>query len=116
CSLLQSESLPTIDLERDLPHFFVKTINEEIVGSIGMEHYGESGLLRSMLVRPTFRNKGIASELVNHLSHYAKDRGVRKLFLITNTAEDYFQRMGFTKVLREKVEKEVLQSKEFNGL
>ena len=116
CSLLQSESLPTIDLERDLPHFFVKTINEEIVGSIGMEHYGESGLLRSMLVRPTFRNKGIASELVNHLSHYARDHGVRKLFLITNTAEDYFQRMGFTKVPREKVEKEVLQSKEFNGL
>lgn len=116
CSLLQSENLPTIDLERNLPHFFVKTMNEVIVGSIGLEYYGASGLLRSMLVRPQFRNKGIAFELVNHLSHYAKDRGVRKLFLITNTAEDYFQRLGFTRIPREEVEKEVLQSKEFNGL
>jgi len=116
CSLLQSESLPTIDLDRNLPHFFVKTIEEEIVGTIGMEHYGESGLLRSMLVRPSFRNKGIALELVNYLTHYAKDYGVRQLFLITNTAENYFQTLGFTKIPREKVAKEVLQSKEFNGL
>jgi len=116
CSLLQSENLPDSDLQSNLPHFFVKTINEEIVGSIGMEQYGHSGLLRSMIVSPAFRNKGIASELVNQLTQYARDHGVRKLFLITNTAENYFQRLGFVKITRDKVETEVLQSKEFNGL
>jgi amino-acid N-acetyltransferase len=116
CSLLELENLPTIDLDKNLPHFFVKTINEEVVGSIGMEHYGQSGLLRSMIVGPAFRNKGIASELVNKLTQYAKDQGLKKLFLITNTAEEYFQRFGFIKVSREHVEQEVLQSKEFNGL
>lgn len=116
CTLLQSEDLPTIDLDKHLPHFFVKTINDEIVGSIGMEHYGQSGLLRSMIVGLSFRNKGIASELVNKLTQYARDQGLKKLFLITNTAEDYFQKFGFIKVSREQVEKEVLQSKEFNGL
>jgi amino-acid N-acetyltransferase len=116
CSLLQSERLPIIDLKTDLPHFFVKTIGGEIIGSIGMEHYGQSGLLRSMIVSPAFRNKGIASELVNQLTGYAKHRGVKKLFLITNTAEDYFQRFGFIRIPRDIVEKEVLQSQEFNGL
>ena len=116
CSLLQSESLPIIDLEKDLPHFFVKTVDGEIVGSIGLEHYGQSALLRSMIVSPDFRNKGIASELVNQLTGYAKEHGVKKLFLITNTAENYFQKLGFMKITREEVEKEVLQSREFNGL
>ena len=116
CSLLQSESLPTIDIAKGLPHFFVKIIDEEVVGSIGMEHYGQSGLLRSMIVNPAFRIKGIANQLVNQMTLYAKGLGVKKLFLITNTAEDYFQSLGFMKIPREEVEKEVLQSKEFNGL
>ena len=116
CSLLQSESLPTIDLENDLPHFFVKTVGEEIVGSIGMERYGQSALLRSMIVSPAFRNKGIAADLVYQLTGYAKGQGVKKLFLITNTAEVYFEKLGFIRVARETVEKDVLRSGEFNGL
>ena len=116
CSLLQSESLPTIDIAKDLQHFFVKTIGGEIVGSIGMEQYGQSALLRSMIVNPAFRNQGIASELVKTLTQYAQDRGVKNSFLITNTAEKYFQRFGFITIDKDLVEKAVLHSKEFNGL
>ena len=116
CLLLQAESLPTIDLPTDLRNFFVKTVDGRIVGSIGMEAYGESGLLRSMAVDSAFRNKGIASELVSELTRHAKGLRVRKLFLITNTAEEYFKKFGFVKVVRESVDKEVLQSREFNGL
>ena len=116
CALLQSESLPTVDIETDLPHFFVKTENDEIVGSIGLELYGRSALLRSMMVLPAHRNKGIASGLVQELTHYAKTKGVHQLFLITNTAENYFQKQGFIRIPRENVETIVLRSKEFNGL
>jgi N-acetylglutamate synthase-like GNAT family acetyltransferase len=116
CALLQSESLPIIDLEKELPHFFVKMQNDSIIGSIGLELYERSALLRSMIVNPANRNKGIASELVHELASYAKEKGVKNLFLITNTAENYFQKQGFIRIERENVEKEVLQSKEFNGL
>jgi N-acetylglutamate synthase-like GNAT family acetyltransferase len=116
CALLQSESLPIVDLEKELPHFFVKMENDGIVGSIGLELYERSALLRSMIVNPAYRNKGIASELVHELASYAKGKGVKNLFLITNTAENYFRKQGFIRIERENVEMAVLQSKEFNGL
>jgi amino-acid N-acetyltransferase len=116
CQLLQSESLPSIDLPNELPHFFVKTERNEIVGTIGLELYGGAALLRSMIVHPTYRNMGIASELIDELTHEAKKERVHHLFLITNTAEEFFRRKGFHKVDKKDVHEEVLQSQEFNGL
>ena len=116
CDLLASENLPTIDVDRNLSHFFVMTEQNEIVGSIGMELYGQSALLRSMAVASDHRSKGIAMALINELMAYAKEKRVSDMFLITNTAEQYFQRVGFKKIPREEVKEVVLQSKEFNGL
>jgi len=91
-------------------------VRPEIVGSIGMELYGQSALLRSMAVASDHRSKGIAKALINELMAYAKEKRVSDMFLITNTAEQYFQRVGFKKIPREEVKEVVLQSKEFNGL
>ena len=114
--LLQSESLPTIDLDRNLSHFFVMTDENEIVGSIGMEVYEDSALLRSMVVSSSHRNKGIASALVTELTRYAREKNVTTIYLITNTAEEYFKKAGFKSIPREEVKDSVLQSQEFNGL
>jgi amino-acid N-acetyltransferase len=116
CQLLQSENLPIIDIPKDLPHFFVKTDSNEIVGAAALELYENAALLRSMIVLPFYRNKGIASELVDELTLEARRKSVRSLFLITNTAEDFFNRKGFRKVEKENVDERVLQSQEFNGL
>ena len=116
CDLLQSENLPTIDLPKDLPHFFVKTDSEGIVGIVGLELYGGAALLRSMIVLPFYRNKGVASELIDELTLNAKKENVHSIFLITNTAEEFFNRKGFRKVERRNVDERVLQSQEFNGL
>lgn len=116
CHLLEAEKLPIVDLNKELPHFFLKTVEDKIVGSIGLELYGNSALLRSMMVIPDHRNEGIASELVGKLLSYAKENGVGNVYLITNTAEDFFSRKGFIKIERSKVNKEILSSQEFNGL
>ena len=116
CHLLETEKLPTVDLNKELPHFILKTVEDKIVGSIGLELYGNSALLRSMMVIPDHRNEGIASELIGKLLAYAKENGVRNVYLITNTAEDFFSRKGFIKIDRSKVSEEILSSQEFNGL
>jgi amino-acid N-acetyltransferase len=116
CNLLEAEHLPTIDLHKELPHFFLKTMDDKIVGSIGLELYGKSALLRSMMVTPHHRNEGIASELIGELLSYAKKNGVHDVYLITNTAEEFFSRKGFIKINRTEVNKEILSSQEFNGL
>jgi len=116
CQLLATENLPTVDINPLLENFFVAIDNNAISGVIGMDKYGQAGLLRSAIVRKDYRNTGVASALVNHLFEHAKSRGIQSLYLITNTAEEYFKKKGFEKISRNDVPAEVLQSKEFNGL
>ena len=114
--LLQEENLPVVDLNPVLENFFVAMDNNILAGVIGMDRYGNNGLLRSAVVQKDYRNSGIAGSLVNQLFNCAKEQGVTTLYLITNTAVEYFKRKGFVTTTRDSVPDSVLQSKEFNGL
>jgi amino-acid N-acetyltransferase len=114
--LLESEKLPTVDLPPNLAQFFVEEKDGRVVGSIGLEVYGTAALLRSMAVSASHRNKGIAGELISKLLTEAKAKGIRSIYLITNTAELYFKKKGFVQISKENVERGVLASAEFNGL
>ena len=116
CQLLSEEKLPTEDLNPLLEHFFIAVEENEIAGVIGMDNYGNAGLLRSAIVTKAHRNNGIATALVNQLFDYARQQHVSTLYLISNTAEKYFGKRGFRKIARNEVPEAVLQSKEFNGL
>ncbi len=116
CKLLAEENLPTTDLNPLLENFFVTIENNETAGVIGMDRYGNKGLLRSAIVKAAYRNTGIATALINQLFVHAKEQGVETLCLITNTAGKYFEKKGFEKITRNEVPETVLQSKEFNGL
>lgn len=116
CQLLSAAQLPIEDINPLLEHFFIAVEGDAIIAVTGMDKYEDAGLLRSVIVQPHFRNSGIASELINQLFTYAKDQGIITLYLITNTAEKYFEKKGFKKMMRQEVPATVLQSKEFNGL
>lgn len=116
CALLESEQLPISDLRKDMEHFFLAIVGDTAAGSIGLDPYGASGLLRSMVVLPAFRNMGIAAHLVETLELHAKQQSIKELYLITNTAEQFFSKMGFRKIQREQLPENVAASAEFNGL
>jgi amino-acid N-acetyltransferase len=116
CQLLSEEKLPAEDINPLLEHFFVAVGENEITGVIGMDKYANDGLLRSAVVKSTHRNSGIAAALVNQLFDYAKQQHVLTLYLITNTAEKYFEKRGFHRIERNEVPETVLQSNEFKGL
>lgn len=116
CSLLQTEQLPISDLRPDLDHFLIAESNDIPVAVIGLDPYGKDGLLRSMIVKQEFRSHGIASKLVTELESYARKQGIEMLYLVTNTAEDYFSRKGFNIIARTDVPDNVAVSAEFNGL
>lgn len=116
CALLESENLPVSDLRKDMKDFFLAEMENQTVASIGIDRYGQDALLRSMVVNSPQRNLGIASELVSHLEAHARQQGIYTLYLITNTAEDYFARMAFEPITREQVPSLVATSAEFNGL
>ena len=115
-SLLEKEKLPKDDLPSVLEHFFIVESGDNIVGAIGLEKYGNYGLLRSMVVDQQFRNKSIASQLVQALEKHAISIGIGEIFLLTETADKYFNKKGYKQIEREEVPKRVQESSEFTSV
>ncbi len=116
CELLLKHKLPTEDINQGLAHFFIVKQHGLPVGVIGMELYSEYGLLRSMATDPAYRNNGIASSLVAELFNYGKRLGLKEMYLLTETAENYFAKKGFQKINREETPTAIKQSAEFSHL
>ncbi len=111
--LLRTASLPTAGVPPGLPDFLVADNRERIVGAIGLERYGDAGLLRSAVVDPSARGAGIGHALVRRLLDRAREGGVHEVYLLTTTAEHYFPRFGFVVITRDSVPAAVQASAEF---
>ena len=77
--LLEAAGLPTAGLRPSLPDFLVAEEGGRIVGAIGLEVYGDHGLLRSAVVDADKRNSGLGSELVESLLGRAETLGTREI-------------------------------------
>lgn len=113
-TLLSSEKLPVEDLPPILENFLAATEGNELTGVIGLEIYGDYGLLRSLAVKPAFRNQNIAGRLIAQIEIFAASRGLKVIFLLSETAPDYFARKGYQKITRSEVPAEVQRSTEFS--
>jgi len=114
--LLQDENLPVGDLPVDLHHFFIAEQDEKVVGAIGLELYSSYGLLRSMVVRKDYRNNQIATVLVEKIESYATSLKITQLYLLTETAADYFKKKYYHTVERSNVPEAIKQSSEFSSV
>jgi amino-acid N-acetyltransferase len=112
--LLSAEKLPTRDLPSSLNNFLVMIDNDELIGIIGLETYGNYGLLRSLAVHPGSRNRNIAGKLVKQIEKLAKTEGLKAIFLLTEIAPGYFSRKGYKVMARSEIPPEVQQSTEFS--
>jgi len=113
-TLLQAENLPAGDLPEELDNFLVIFDGNEVVGSVGLEVYGNYGLLRSLAVNKSFRNKGIGNELLDEIEKSATANNLADIYLLTETAPDYFKRKGYKQIDRTAIPVEVQQSSEFS--
>ena len=113
-SLLQSEGLPVSDLPLDLSHFLMATDNGMIIGGIGLEIYESNGLLRSLIVKREYRGMQIAAGLVQEIEQRAKNAGLHTMYLLTETAQDYFSKKGYEIVNRSDAPESLQRSTEFS--
>ncbi|HEV8481093.1 MAG TPA: GNAT family N-acetyltransferase [Candidatus Eisenbacteria bacterium] len=79
----------------------------------GVETYGDVVLLRSVATEPASRGQGYARALCSVLLDGAKQDGVREAFLLTETAEEFFARLGFRPVPRAAADPRLVASAEF---
>ena len=98
--------------------FFVAAVNDatqQIVGAGGLETCCDDALLRSVVVHPEWRSRGVGHELVRRIVCHAESRGLRAVYLLTLTAEHYFPRFGFERVERGSVPREIAETVEFKS-
>lgn len=80
----------------------------------GFEFYGEDALLRSVAVDADHRRMGVGSQVTDALLAIAAQRGVRRVWLLTETAERFFAGKGFTRMERSAIQNAaLLHSPEF---
>jgi amino-acid N-acetyltransferase len=116
-ALLAAAGLPNSDLtEESTEHFLMARDSGTLCGFVGLELYGPSALLRSLVVVPEMRGRGIGKHLCNHALTYAQEHGVKRTFLLTTTAENFFSKLGFTKWERGAVPQEIQRTSEFSSL
>lgn len=84
-----------------------------LVGAEGIERYGDAGLLRSAVVHPDWRGRGVGDALTRDRLAWAAQEGVRDLWLLTTTAADYFPRFGFARASRDDAPPALQRSREF---
>jgi amino-acid N-acetyltransferase len=115
--LLAEANLPTADVTAaHLEHFFGCGLQQAPKGIVGLELYGEHALLRSLAVDPDTRGRGCARALVEGAERHARRCGVRRLYLLTTTAADFFARLGYKRVEREKAPDSIRATSEFSTL
>ena len=85
-------------------------------GIVGIELLGEVGLLRSLVVRDGSRGSGMGSELVRRIEAYAQSRGVRDVYLLTTTAQNFFEPLGYRLAVREQAPAAIRSTREFSGI
>ena len=113
-SLLKSSNLPAdnLDFRKDLLVGYVE--DGVMVGTGGLEIYGEYGLLRSLSVKLGTRGKALGTAITEYLIDQARKRNLKGIYLLTETAHGFFLRKGFMDVSREEVPSSLKASSEFS--
>ncbi|MCG3209933.1 MAG: Amino-acid acetyltransferase [Anaerolineae bacterium] len=114
--LLAQADLPSEDFAAHLTHFRLAKNDGELAGVIGLEPFGEAGLLRSLVAAPAYRGQGLGQALVEQVTGYARSLGVRELYLLTTTAADFFPRLGFRVIDRASVPPAIQTTAEFASI
>lgn len=114
-NFLKVNQLPADDLQ--LKNSLLLTYynaDDTLVGSGGLEFYESKALLRSLAVSPELRGQQLGKQIVQDLLQQAQEAGMNEMYLLTQTAFFFFQKLGFTEVQRDLVPAEIKASSEFS--
>ncbi len=112
---LKSNKLPAADIKLEGSLFFgYHNAAGKLVGSGGLEFYGTTALLRSIAVDEKLRGQSFGKKIVDDLTVKAKSLKIKDLYLLTETAHNYFLKKGFQDVPREMVPDVIKQTTEFS--
>lgn len=110
---LAAEGLPVSDLGAAHQRMWRGVVEGETVGYGGIELYGDSALLRSLVVLPDHKGMGHGAALVAQI---VAEADVAEFWLLTNTAAAFFTRLGWAVRDRTDAPPAIVASAEFASL
>jgi amino-acid N-acetyltransferase len=113
--LVEESHLTTEGLLEHLATTLVARLDQRIVGTAALEIHLDGALLRSVAVSPEVRGRGLGMNLVEAALSLAEDLRLAEVYLLTFTAERYFDRLGFRSVTRADVPHSVRRSVQFSS-
>ena len=114
--LLRECELPSEGLAAHQATTLLARSNDEIVGCAALELHQEYALLRSVAVKQSHRNQSAGQLLVSASLKLASRHSIIMVYLLTETAEAFFEKFGFKPVPRSDVPGKVQRSVEFTSL
>jgi amino-acid N-acetyltransferase len=116
-ALLDSAALSSADVtEESLRNFLVYRTGAGVLGTVGLEYYVRAVLLRSLVVEKQHASQGIGRELVAAAERLAADTGAPAIYLLTTTADCFFEGLGFRRLQRELAPAAIRSSHQFASL
>jgi amino-acid N-acetyltransferase len=112
-ALLAAADLPLEGAGEALQLGVVARDERRVVAAAAIERYGEVGLLRSVVVDGALRGTGLGRQIVDAAEALASAEGIHELYLLTETAIDWFPRLGYQRVDRQAAAARVGASIEF---
>jgi amino-acid N-acetyltransferase len=113
-ALLTGADLPLDGVDGAFDHGVVAVEHGDVVGAAAIEPYvGGVGMLRSVVVEAPLRGTGVGRRLVAEAERQATGLGVTDLYLLTETAADWFPRLGYGTLPRDAAPPSVAGSIEF---
>lgn len=114
---LETSKLPIEDIEAPGRLFWrFETVEGVPVGFGGLELHASEALLRSVVVLPPVRRQGIGAAIVAALELEARLHGCRNLWLITTSAAEFFDLLGYVRCDRAAVPSAIRATAEFATL
>jgi amino-acid N-acetyltransferase len=115
-ALLADCQLPTDGIELLTDNCLVAKVDSKLVGTVALEPYGRSALLRSLAVALDCRGRSLGRSLYARMVSHARLLGVEQLYLLTTDAERYFVSLGFKRIEWSEAPAQIQATTQFRSL
>lgn len=108
--------LPYADIDEATELFLLREAKtSSVIGTAGLEWYGQNALLRSVSVSTFYRGKGVGKQILFEIEKIAHSRQAKGIYLLTETAKNFFEKNNYLATSRQSIPKEVLASPQFTS-